>query len=195
MSKKSNESRGLDPERMKEAARCLTDDPLARYVLSYTFSLKKEIRKKWPYLTDADIDDIISETILQFYEERDKYDPAKASIKTWLTTKARYQALTLYRQRERLPTQTLTGLEETLAALSELVSDSDGNADSTSLALEEWLQKLPQRQKEVIQLSGQGVSDSEIAQQLGITRKTVRVHRHQGIKHLRQLRQNLEGNT
>jgi RNA polymerase sigma-70 factor (ECF subfamily) len=50
-------------------------------------------------LNEADIEDILSETLFHAWVQRDKYDPARARLSTWLGVLARHAAVDLLRHR------------------------------------------------------------------------------------------------
>lgn len=122
----------------------------------------------------ADAEDVVQEVMLRAWRARDRYDPSKASIRTWLHAIATNASLTALKSRQRrpLPSTLVEASEDAEAALvpacdvpwlepiassrlSELDSDPPGQTirrDLVRLAFCAALQHLPARQRAALVL-------------------------------------------
>ena len=138
-------------------------------------------------LGDADeSEDVLEETFWQAWRQALRYDAARASVSTWLTTIARSRALDRLRARRRRPEESLSQLSEegTERIIErEAVADdplADTEAAERQSRVAAALQSLPREQRETIELAYfGGLSQTEIAtrmqQPLGTVKTRVRL--------------------
>ncbi len=128
-------------------------------------------------------EDLVQETMLRAWKARDRYDPARASLRTWLYRIATNVCLTALEGRSRRPLPSGLGAPSTdpEAALTPAVEIPwlqpfpDGRFDigvrsDLRLALVAAMQALPPRQRAVLVLREVlEFSAAEVAEQLGTT--------------------------
>jgi RNA polymerase sigma-70 factor, ECF subfamily len=134
-----------------------------------------------------DAEDQVQETLLRAWKARDRYDPAKASVRTWLYRIATNVCLTALESRGRRPLPSGLGApsRDTEAPLRPALDipwlepfpdarfDADLRAD-LRLAWVAAVQELPARQRAVLVLRDVlDFSAAEVAQQLGTTAAAV----------------------
>jgi len=121
------------------------------HVAKLTKRLKHANYTHWKgQLSDADIEDIVFETQLQVFDEKDRYDPTRSSIETWLTRKANYIAQDLLRS-HKLPNP----IEE-----QEKLSEYDKSAAHSSELPSPLIRQRPTTRGEVLNLLKQSRSAS-----------------------------------
>ena len=117
-------------------------------------------------------EDIAQEVMLTVWRKASQYDPAKASVGTWIFTIARNRFIDRVRREKRPeldPTDPLLTPEEPPKADDEVVSRQTGER------VQDALKELPPEQAEIVMLSFmEGKAHSEIAEQLGIPLGTVK---------------------
>ena len=130
-----------------------------------------------------DAEDQVQETLLRAWKARDRYDPAKASVRTWLYRIATNVCLTALASRGRRPLPSGLGApsQDTEAPLRPALDvpwlepfpdarfDADARAD-LRLAWVAAVQELPARQRAALVLRDVlDFSAAEVAEQLGTT--------------------------
>ncbi|MFD9128793.1 RNA polymerase subunit sigma-70, partial [Kitasatospora sp. NPDC059571] len=128
-------------------------------------------------------EDLVQETLLRAWKARDRYDPARASVRTWLYRIATNACLTALEGRRRRPLPSGLGAPSTdpgapLAPASDIPwlepfpdarFDVEARAD-LRLAWVAAVQVLPARQRAVLVLREVlAFSAAEVAEQLGTT--------------------------
>ena len=117
-------------------------------------------------------EDIAQEVMLTVWHKAAQYDPAKASVGTWIFTIARNRFIDRVRREKRPgfdPEDPMLMPEDPRRADDELMSRQTG--ERVQVALKD----LPPEQAEVVTLSFmEGKAHSEIAEQLGIPLGTVK---------------------
>jgi RNA polymerase sigma-70 factor (ECF subfamily) len=138
-----------------------------------------------------DAEEATLDTFAQVWDQGDRYDPARASVLSYLMTVARSRAIdrarALGRQRILLPESDealLAALDRGMpprpSALSALLS-----AESRS-AVEDALRALPPEQREAVELAFfAGLSHREVAERLAAPLGTVKTRIRQGLLRLR----------
>lgn len=98
----------------------------------------------------SEAEDVLQEVFLALYLQRDKYDAARGSVKTWIAQFAHFKALV---RRKYLQTRELTDLDE-LAAFECVLSrtrELQGTLERGAL-VEEYLSALNPRQRRTVEL-------------------------------------------
>lgn len=134
----------------------------------------------------ADVEDCVADTFDEFYLGRDRYDPEKGSIRSWLCVIARNKALGLVRRRYR---------ESDVVPLNEELAASGAEAQLESGLEEQELRKVmlaavkelkePDREI-VLRKFYLGESSREIAARLNLTVANVDTRTHRAIEKLRK---------
>ena len=131
----------------------------------------------------ADVEDCVADTFDEFYLGRDKYDPEKGSIRSWLCVIARNKALGLLRRRYR--ESNVVPLNGELAGEAQLESDlEEQELRKVMLAAVKEL-KEPDREI-VLRKFYLGESSREIAARLNLTVANVDTRTHRAIKRLQK---------
>lgn len=132
----------------------------------------------------ADIEGCVADAFSEFYCALDRYDPARGSLKAWLCTIARHNALDLLRRRGRdrsLP------LEE--AAEREDGCDLEGDFEDQEQrkALLEAVQALGEPDREIVARKFYlGQSSRVIGERLGMTAANVDTRTYRAVAKLRK---------
>ncbi|MCL1871231.1 MAG: RNA polymerase subunit sigma-70 [Promicromonosporaceae bacterium] len=128
-----------------------------------------------------DAEDLVQDTLLRAWRARDNYDPARASVRTWLYRIATNVCLTALQQRARRPLPSGLGAPSTdtetplvpapdipwLEPFPDARYDADVRGD-VRLALVAALQLLPAKQRAALVLRDVlDLSAAEVAEQLG----------------------------
>lgn len=97
-----HESDALRDERLLALLRnndsAALDEILARFGVRVEPALKKRFS---PALNDTDLEDIMAIGLARLWQARERYDPTKARLGTWLFVMARSAAVDLLRKRAR----------------------------------------------------------------------------------------------
>jgi RNA polymerase sigma-70 factor (ECF subfamily) len=114
----------------------------------------------------GEAEDVLQEIFVQIWREAERFDAARASVKTWLFTIARSRSLDRYRSRKTVNQRFQDGAAEELHQIS-----SNEDLQSTSV-LQQYvsnaLQQLTKEQRIVLELCYyRGLTQEEIAEMLG----------------------------
>jgi RNA polymerase sigma-70 factor (ECF subfamily) len=130
-------------------------------------------------------EEILQETFLRVWRRAGQFDPQRGSLPIWLLTVARRTALERLRFESRRPA--LADGEEPSPFLESLPEPETTSEEARWRSLYLAVQALPEEQRKVIELAYyQGLSQSEIAEELGIPLGTVKTRLRTGMLHLRQ---------
>jgi RNA polymerase sigma-70 factor, ECF subfamily len=115
-------------------------------------------------------EDLVQETFVRLWRSADRYDPRRASVRTFVYTLARRAAVDLWRRSSRGLTTTADGLD---------AEDGVGGAafDEVVMRLDvgEALDALTPAHREVLELQYHGdLTQTQVAEQLGIPLGTVK---------------------
>jgi len=138
--------------------------PLLRTVISHVVN------------NDQDVDDLIQEVFLEFWNQAAHYDSAKGKVLGWIVTLARRRAIDRLRRRQAYfrASERMRAELAPAPAASESVED-DVIADDASEILQRVIERLPDAQREAIQLAYyRGLSQREIAARTGIPLGTIK---------------------
>lgn len=134
---------------------------------------------------DAESEDIVQEVFIKIWESRNKLGDYKL-LNSYIFTIAYNNSIDLIRKRinngkylDHLKNSSI--VQENSTVISEI------EFDELSQHAEKLIMNLPERQKQVFQLHREkGLTYSEIAEQLGISKNTVENHMVNALKYLRQ---------
>ena len=132
-------------------------------------------------LNDRDVaNDCTQETFVSAWRSRDRFDPTKGSLASWLMGIARYRVMDAYRSSARTPTPAA----EVEPALSAAPDDSAAVADRLLVA--HALEQLPERARQVVELAFYSdLSQTEIAERLDLPLGTVKSDMRRALQRLR----------
>jgi len=149
-------------------------------------ALRAYLRGRFPSLSDPD--DVVQETYIRLIRARES-DRIR-SPKSFLFVTARNVAVDVFRRRSACPTEQLANVEE-FPVLETEQTYSDGESHEQRLRLlEEAIQSLPERCRQVIVLKKiEGLSYDEIAVRLGISHNTISAHLTAGVMKCRDFLQ------
>ena len=129
--------------------------------------------------------DCTQETFVSAWRSRERFDPAKGTLASWLLGIARYRVLDQYRSTSKLP------LPSSDADLGEAPRSAEAAAVADRLLVAHALEQLPERARRVVELAFYSdLSQSEIAERLGLPLGTVKSDMRRA---LQRLRGHLEG--
>jgi len=128
-----------------------------------------------------DAEDVLQEVFLQTWREARKFDPGRASVRTWLFTMARSRALDRYRSRR--------SLAERFASDDGLADRPSGEDLEKSAVLTHYvsqaLSRLNAHEQEVLNLAYfEGLTQEEIAARLREPLGTVKSRARTGLRKL-----------
>lgn len=120
------------------------------------------------------------------------YDPSRGALSTWMWIRARNEALDLLRLRKRVPTDALPldEIEGNLRTPEELASRAQASA-----RLRSAMDELRDRPRFVMRQYAAGLEAVEIAAQLGVTPRAVRLVKHRAVRRLRELMVDCRGGS
>ncbi len=130
---------------------------------------------------DAAAEDVHQEVFTEVWRRGPTYDPARASLVTWIMLIARSRAIDHLRRRVPEP-RDATGLP-----------DVEDPASSPDLLIERWtiaalLDRLPDHEARVLRMRfHDGLTQTEIAERTGVPLGTVKTHMVRGLGRLREM--------
>lgn len=122
--------------------------------------------------------ELVQETFVRLWRGASRFDADKSSVGTYLYVIARSAAADI---RKRPSSRPLMPVED--ADIPPIPDTVDQIVDS--MAVREALETLSHEQAEVIRLSQDGLSQSQIAERVGIPLGTVKTRSHHGMRSLR----------
>lgn len=135
-------------------------------------------------------EDLTQEVFLAFWNSKN-YDGERGSILVFLLTMARSRSLNLLRK-ERSQQQMLQRLGVQPSNHTPKLPMERASLSELSTLLAQALQSLPENQRQIIEMAYyEGLSQSEISQQLQLPLGTVKTRSRQGLLKLRKLLQDL----
>jgi len=138
-----------------------------------------------------DADDLTEEVFIVAFKKRAKFDPNQGTLKMWLYGIARNMCLTFGRDNARENCSRVIIPEDSeIDDVLDQQSYRDRSIEerlSDAQQAEDFLRRLSKRQREVVILTVcDDLSDKEAAVLLGISEKTVAVHRFKALKQMRE---------
>jgi RNA polymerase sigma-70 factor (ECF subfamily) len=137
--------------------------------------------------TDGNADDVVQETFVSVWRSIERYDPKRASVRTWLMRIVHRRAIdqlrsTIVHSKRRADGE---GIVEELADKAP-APESLTLANEQSVEVREALSDLPDDQRKVIELSYfSGFSQTEIAEMTGQPLGTVKGRMRLGLEKMR----------
>lgn len=130
------------------------------------------------------IDDVVQETYLRAYKALTKGNFRNdAKLSTWLYTIARNES---YRMNEKLMREEKK-LEKATQKLKEGNSEVESYKSDTANIFLEYLKKIPEKYKTILQHSYDGLTEKEIAEKLSIKQGTVKSRTFRAKEFLRKI--------
>ena len=114
-------------------------------------------------LQESDRDEVIAESVAKAWKRRDTYDPAKASLKTWVAQIARNTLLDFLRRAKGAGGTDTSGEE----GRCEEPADSAIIGNEALERIRRAVDSLPESYRQVITLLSEGKGRAEIAEILG----------------------------
>lgn len=138
--------------------------------------------------SSADIEDCAAGVFAEFYLELDKYDPSKGSVKAWLCTIARHNALDAARKTQ-FSNKALPLDEEILSTIPDEESSVEGELEESELrrAVLDEVKSLPEPDREILLRKFYlGESSKEIAVRLKMSVSNVDTRTSRAVERLRK---------
>ena len=172
--------RGRDERRIVRALARQSPEALELVVSAYGRVLTGYLES---VLSDRALaEDVLQQVLVEIWERRATYEPARAGVLTWAMTIARSRAIDELRRRVPEPIDPAT------------VADlSPAQVDPTDRLLESWriagiLERLPRDEASLLRMRFfDGMTQSEIAQQTGIPAGTIKLRMVNGMRQLRTM--------
>lgn len=134
----------------------------------------------------ADAEDVVQETWVQAWKNAATWEASRGSVAAWLLTIARSRAIDRFRS-----LASRTNAESAVETPAEAPADEPGTLAASrqiGARVRQALGVLPERERRALELAYfGGLSQSEIAQQLGAPLGTVKSWCRQGLLRLREL--------
>ncbi len=139
------------------------EDAKSRIYLDYYGKVNAYVRGK---LSDPyEAEDVVSSVFLRVYERLDSFDPARASLSTWIYTITHNAVVDYYRTR-RVHTEYAEYVD---AELDEVIDESDTN-EALLAQLADALERLKQKERDLIVLHYyKGYTLKVIAEMMGMS--------------------------
>lgn len=135
------------------------------------------------YTNDLDsAEELVQKTFFMLWQKREQLD-IHSSLKSYLYSMARNNFL---QDQKRHKKQNLLLEKLKYEALEEEIDHDEEEQEQKVRKLKAVIQKLPPRCKEVLQLKQQGLKYREIAEQLGISIKSVESHMRIAFKKIKE---------
>lgn len=130
------------------------------------------------------VEDVYQQVLLEAWQRGRSFDPARASLRTWLATIARSRAIDHLRRRVPEPHDPADAYSDLAAAgASEPVAQL-----LDRVTLEQLLERLPAEEAEVVRLRWQlGMSQAQIAAHTGVPLGTVKSRTASALRRLRAM--------
>ena len=137
-----------------------------------------------PYINEdaEDAEEIVQETFIKLWETRDKIK-VELNFNTYITTIAKNLIYDMFRKKlveQRYYQKFQSLIQEQLAVENELFRKN------LQEVMFDSINKLSEQQREVMMLKCKGFNNDEIAELLGISKRTVEAHLNKAYKKLRQ---------
>lgn len=129
-----------------------------------------------------DAEEIVQETFIKLWETRDKIK-VELNFNTYITTIAKNLIYDMFRKKlveQRYYQKFQSLIQEQLAVENELFRKN------LQEVMFDSINKLSEQQREVMMLKCKGFNNDEIAELLGISKRTVEAHLNKAYKKLRQ---------
>jgi RNA polymerase sigma-70 factor (ECF subfamily) len=135
--------------------------------------------------TPSDAEDATQEIFLTLWKNAARFDPTRGSEAVFIATLARRLLINRYRQRRRRPAEVAVDETESLQwAASGLSSETSAEAQQASAALSSL---RPEQQRIITLAVVHGLSQSEIAAQIGMPLGTVKTLMRRGLLRVREM--------
>ena len=127
--------------------------------------------------------DVVQDTFAMLWEKRDQIDPSK-NIKGYLYIVAKHASFRFVKRNSIFKVLDLS-LETAMGEMSN-ASDENVIARETELLVEIAVSRMPSLRRSIYSMSRkEGMSNEEIAKQLGVTRESVASHLYNALKDIR----------
>jgi RNA polymerase sigma factor (sigma-70 family) len=135
--------------------------------------------------TPSDAEDATQEIFLTLWKNAARFDPTRGSEAVFIATLARRLLINRYRQRRRRPAEVAVDETESLQwAATGLSSETSAEAQQASAALSSL---RPEQQRIITLAVVHGLSQSEIAAQIGMPLGTVKTLMRRGLLRVREM--------
>jgi RNA polymerase sigma-70 factor (ECF subfamily) len=132
------------------------------------------------------VEDVFQQVLLEAWQRCPSYDPARASLRTWLATIARSRAIDHLRRRVPEPYDPM--LDPGRTSQRDAASDVLDRTVLDRVVLDELLERLTREEADVVRLRFHvGLSQRQISAMLAIPVGTVKSRTSSALRHLRTM--------
>ena len=177
----------------KKLLRLLRKDPNAgmeQLMNQYTGLVHAVVRRRLArsYYVSSDVEDCVADVFVKFYAQLSDYDPAMASIQTYLCVMARNLAINVSKRRSLEGGVSLDDEKLLLRAADDVLIDSDLAEDELRREVIKAVEDLGQPDASILfRKYYYGESSKEIAGVLGMTVSSVDTRAHRALNKLRKM--------
>ncbi|MBM3676275.1 MAG: sigma-70 family RNA polymerase sigma factor [Actinobacteria bacterium] len=169
-------------------ARCGAGDERAIAALYDRFGRAAFVLARRVTRDDSMAEDVVQDAFLDVWRAAARFDPERAAVSTWLFTFVHRRAIDAVRRasvRPRPYPGDVDALPEPVDPVDVAVAVQSGEE---AARVQHALGKLPERERRVLELAYvRGLSQSEVAAELGAPLGTVKSRTHTALAHMRQL--------
>ena len=149
----------------------------------YTGIVYTVIKNKLSPAFSADVEDVVADTFSEFYQTFSRCDVSRGSIKAYLCTVAKHNAIDFLRRRQAPP----LSLDEALLTEKEAIFDQGPDDALFKKVLIEAILSLDKTDRDIIMRKYYlGESTKEIASALGMTVSAIDTRAHRALQKLRK---------
>lgn len=133
-------------------------------------------------------EDVVQETFLRAWRSAGRFDPDRASLRTWLFTIARNGVVDASRRRRARPTPGADPVDAVDASAGEFPGGDPFDHLLTRIELDEALRRLsPEHRQAVVEVHFSGRTCADLAAELDVPASTMRSRLYYGVRTLRMV--------
>jgi len=180
---KNEKEEAMKDEVLSELLKTDAEHGMRLVMKRYTGIVHAVIRRHLSPAFSSDIEDVVADTFCEFYQTLSRWDPSRGSIKAYLCTIARHNAIDFLRHRQAPPLP----LDEALLTEDGAFFDAGPDEALFKKVLIEAILSLDKTDRDIVMRKYYlGESTKEIASSLGMTVSAIDTRAHRAIQKLRK---------